>query len=252
MKDNPRDLINQSARAFDAELHTRAYSTTHADDDQLDRLISFMPTVDKPVILDLATGAGYVAMTLARQNPKADVTGLDIAPQAIAKNIELARRQGLSNLRFQLFDGMNLPFDADRFSTVFCRYALHHFPRPHTMLSEIIRTLRTPSEAIIADAVKRDDDECDFINEFQALKRDGHVRMYTSAELVDMFTQHQMILVDSFESSLSFSRPCSDEYARLIDHAPAHILDAYCLSVSSGEMQMTLPIFNGVFVQGTP
>lgn len=251
MKDRAQDLIKQAARSFDAELHTQDYSKTHADLNQLNRLISFLPTADHQVILDLATGAGYVAMELAKRNPFTRVIGLDIAEEAIAKNIQLAEQQRLLNIRFQVFNGLTLPFEKNSFTAIFCRYALHHFPLPQTTLAEIVRTLKKPGLVIIADAVKCSADESDFINKFQVLKNDGHVKFYPTTELVRMFEQHGLILQNSFESSLSFKRESNDEYRRLIDDTSAQTLKAYNLSTTPGHIGLTLPIFNGLFVQHT-
>lgn len=249
MKPRPKDVIKQAACAFDAELHTRAYSTTHADSAQLDRLLSFLPTKDNQVLLDLATGAGYVAMELARRYPQASVVGLDIAEGAIAKNIELAEQMKLRNIRFSVFDGITLPFEANRFSAVFCRYGLHHFPLLHTTLAEIDRTLQKTGKVIIADAVKSGSDDSDFINKFQHLKRDGHVRMYAKGELVRIFKRYGLLLEEVFESSLTFTRASTDEYEQLISTTCTPALAAYDLSTANGFIQLTLPIFNGVFVR---
>lgn len=250
--DKAKDLIKQAARSFDAELHTQAYRTTHADIDQLNRLISYLPGKDNQVILDLATGAGYVAMELAKRNPSARIIGLDIAERTIAKNIELAERQGLSNILFNVFNGLTLPFQQSFFTAVFCRYALHHFPKLETTLSEVSRTLHKKGKVIIADAVKCDADDSDFINKFQILKNDGHVKMYTAAELVSLFQQLGFALRDSFESSLSFARASNDKYARLADETSEYTLKTYDLSIANGQIRLTVPIFNGVFVKHTP
>ena len=243
------DLVRQAARAFDAELHTQAYSATHADWVQLNRLLSYLPPLTERAVLDLATGAGYVALEVARQNPGASVIGLDIAPGAIARNVKLSEQQGLSNLRFLVFNGATLPFTTGCFSAVFCRYALHHFPLPRLALTEIVRTLHNAGKVIVADAIKARDDTSDFINKFQRLKKDGHVRMYAKAELLQMFRGRGLRLEDSFESSLTFNRAYTGEYGRLIAATPTPILKAYHLSVTDDLIQLTLPIFNGVFVK---
>lgn len=55
-----KTLIAQATRAFDAELHTKAYRETHADFAQLNRLLSLLPEDNSQVFLDLSTGDGYV------------------------------------------------------------------------------------------------------------------------------------------------------------------------------------------------
>ena len=251
VKDSVKEVIQQAARSFDAELHTQTYATTHADSDQLNHLLTFLPSRDDQVILDLATGAGYVAMEIAKRNPGWRIVGLDIASGAIKKNIELAKQQGLVNVDYQVFDGVTLPFEENFFSTVFCRYALHHFPLPHTTLAEVGRVLDKSGKFIVADAVRCRNDASDFINKFQVLKNDGHVRMYATDELTKMFTQHGLMLERSFESSLSFDRASNQEYAELIADTSDEIKKAYHLSIVDGRIRLTLPIFNAVFGKHT-
>ena len=248
MKDRARDLIEQAARSFDAELHTEAYAVTHADLDQLNHLLTFLPDTGDQVILDLATGAGYVAMEVAKRYPRCRVIGLDIAPGAIKKNIEITEQQKLINIDYRVFDGVSLPFEDNCFSVVFCRYALHHFPLPHITLAEVARVLDKPGKFIVADAVRSSIDATDFINKFQELKNDGHVRMYTPDELKKMLAQHGFNLERSFGSSLSFDRASSKEYAELIDNTPEETRKSYNLSIYEGQISLTLPIFNAVFV----
>ncbi len=62
--DDIRMKVAEAAESFDAELHKDTYAEIHADDAQLTRLSSFMSQPRQQVILDLGTGAGYVAMAI--------------------------------------------------------------------------------------------------------------------------------------------------------------------------------------------
>ncbi|MDQ3981335.1 MAG: peptide chain release factor N(5)-glutamine methyltransferase, partial [Actinomycetota bacterium] len=57
-----------------------------------------------PVIVDVATGAGPIALALADELPKAEVWGLDIATEGLVQGRENARRHGLENVRFKKSD----------------------------------------------------------------------------------------------------------------------------------------------------
>ena len=240
-------IIAQAARAFDAELHTHAYRTTHENQPQLNRLLSYVPEMPNQIFLDLGTGAGYVAMALAKRYVSSRVIGVDVAEKAIRMDIKLALDQGLSNIQFQTFDGITLPFTDGLLDAVFCRYAFHHLPSPLTTLSEINRTLRKPGKFIFSDAVRSEVDNIDFINKFQSLKNDGHVRMVTTSDLLKTFEQNGFVLKESFQSSISFNRTLNNAYSKLIDATPTQILRAYDLSIEGNEIYLCFEIFNGLF-----
>jgi release factor glutamine methyltransferase len=57
-----------------------------------------------PVIVDVATGAGPIALALADELPKAEVWGLDISTEGLAQGRENAKRHGLDNVHFKKSD----------------------------------------------------------------------------------------------------------------------------------------------------
>lgn len=140
--DEDKAHIEHTARSFDARLLAKEYAEIYSDPAQLSRLLSFLSPQAGETYLDLGTGNGYLAAAVAKECRKCRVIGVDIASAAIGRNVERARQEGLSNVQFQTYDGMILPFPDKRFSGAMCRYAFHHFPRPDTSLKEIGRTLR--------------------------------------------------------------------------------------------------------------
>jgi ubiquinone/menaquinone biosynthesis C-methylase UbiE len=246
--DEVRAHIEHTARSFDAQLHAKNYAEVHSDSAQLRRLLSFLSPRAGEVYLDLGTGNGYVAIAVAKECPRCRVIGVDITTAAIGRNVENARRDGLSNVQFQTFDGVLLPFPDNHFSGVMCRYAFHHFPRPETSLKEIRRTLHAGGRFVLADATRSDDDDTDFINVFQVLKRDGHVKMYRAAELLSILGHHGFSLVDQFESSISFRRSRNVEYDRLLASTSARVREAYSVAICGEEVRLTFPILNVLFL----
>ncbi|MFN2587007.1 MAG: class I SAM-dependent methyltransferase [Actinomycetota bacterium] len=57
-----------------------------------------------PVIVDVCTGAGPIALALADELPTADVWGVDISVEGLAQGRNNARRLGLDNARFKKSD----------------------------------------------------------------------------------------------------------------------------------------------------
>lgn len=240
--------IAEAARSFDAELHTQEYAETHSDEQQLARLLSFLSPVDGQAILDLGTGNGYVAMAIANAHPGCRVVGVDVAAEAIDRDLELARTRCLSNASFQSYDGMRLPFADGYFDAAVSRYAFHHFPRPEMILQELGRTLGSGGRLVLSDAIREDSDNTDFVNRFQELKRDGHVCMYRGAELLDLVRRHGFEEMESFESSITFVRGRSAECDRLLSSTPERVLQAYSLLLGESEMTLRFRILNALFV----
>lgn len=83
-------------------------------------LIAGLDTVGQPPgrALDLGTGTGLGAATLARRYPEAVVTGVDMAPQMIEKARDLHGH--LPNLRFLIADSHRLPFNDSGFDLITC------------------------------------------------------------------------------------------------------------------------------------
>lgn len=239
--------IQEAARSFDAELHTEAFAETHSDAAQLAWMLSALAPEGDQAILDLGTGNGYVATAIAREQPRCRVIGVDVATQAIDRNREQAREQGLSNVEFISYDGVTLPFCDDYFDAVVSRYVFHHLPRPEVSLAELRRTMRAGSRLVLADAIRHEADDLDFINRFQALKRDGHIRMHRRADLIDLIRRQGFDLIDILVSSIAFTRERGAEYDALLAETPEAVLSAYSLQVGDREISLTFPILSAVF-----
>ncbi len=144
---------------------------------------------------------------------------------------------------------MTLPFPDERFDGVASRYAFHHFPRPDITLSEIRRVLRPGCQFVLADAVREDRDNVDFINAFQKLKPDGHVEMLRSADLIQAIQQHGFRLEAQLGTALTFDRTANRKYEDLIRITPDAVLNAYALSQENELIELTVPIRSAVFVK---
>ena len=240
--------IAEAASSFDSELHTRAYAETHSDSAQLMRLLSFLSPGRDHVILDLGTGNGYVTMAIAGAHPGCRVIGVDVATEAIDRDVEQARVRGLANADFQSYDGIALPFADDHFDAAICRYAFHHLPQPATTVDELRRTVRSGGRLVLADAIRDDADDVDFVNRFQEMKRDGHVCMQRATDLIDLVSRHGFDLIERFESSIFFTRGRTVEYDELLAMTPERVLQAYSLAVAEREIQLRFRILNSLFV----
>jgi ubiquinone/menaquinone biosynthesis C-methylase UbiE len=86
-------------------------------------------------VLDVATGAGYVAGAAARRG--ADAIGIDFS----AAQVRMARERHPA-IRFEQADAEALPFDRDSFDAVVNGFGMCHLPNPDVALREAFRVLK--------------------------------------------------------------------------------------------------------------
>jgi SAM-dependent methyltransferase len=125
-----------------AELLGNAIPADHARqtlaEEFVSRRIGFPPTrvEGRPWrVLDLGCGTGDSVDVFRAADSSVDWTGVDIADSREA--LERVR----ADARFEVFDGMSLPFEDGAFDLVYCKQVLEHVHRPALLLSEVARVL---------------------------------------------------------------------------------------------------------------
>ena len=89
-------------------------------------------------ILDAGCGNGVFSMELAKRHPEAEVTGVELEPELVARDNEVARRAGLTNLRFVQGDVTKLDFDGE-FDLVVSVDNLEHVEDDVTAMKGLLR-----------------------------------------------------------------------------------------------------------------
>lgn len=84
---------------------------------------------------------------------------------------------------------------------------------------DIARSVRRGGTFVLADAIRNEEDKTDFINRFQELKPDGHVRMHRS-----------------------------EEYDELLVSTPQQVPASYGIRCTREEIHLRLRILNAAFV----
>ena len=91
-------------------------------------------------MLDVGCGDGLTAIFVQKYFPAWSITGIDVS----AKSITAATNRNIANARFQLFDGLLIPYDNGSFDVVFIAAVLHHieFSLHQLLIKEMYRILK--------------------------------------------------------------------------------------------------------------
>jgi ubiquinone/menaquinone biosynthesis C-methylase UbiE len=176
---------------FGAFAATYATSRPHAKGSSLARLVELAAPQSTWISLDIATGAGHVALAFAPH--LAHVVASDLTPQMLGVARRLARERKILNMSFADVRAEALPFADATFDLVTCRIAPHHFDDVGQFVAESARVLRPGGvfglvENISPDAsmTEGDADElaaaADEYNAFEKLRDPSHVRCLTLTE----------------------------------------------------------------------
>lgn len=101
-------------------------------------------------VLDVATGTGDLAFTLASLAPAAEVVGVDFAEPMLARARDKARARD-GHVRFEVGDGSALRFDSDAFDAVTIAYGLRNFADIDAGLREFMRVLRGGGRLVVLE-----------------------------------------------------------------------------------------------------
>jgi SAM-dependent methyltransferase len=117
---------------------------TRAATDSIIRAAQVTPGMD---VLDIASGTGEPALTLAETAGR--VTATDLGPQMLLCAEENARARGVGNVTFTHADVHDLPFGDASFDRVTCRFGIMYFANVDRALGEIRRVLRPDGRAAL-------------------------------------------------------------------------------------------------------
>lgn len=181
--DNKDIIISQ----FGDKAQNYRLSPTHSNKDDLKRMIEILKPDSKSVGLDIATGAGHTAVTLAKYIEK--VIAIDITPQMLKQANELSNSLNINNIDFEIGDVHNLKYEDNSFDIITCRYAAHHFYNIKMALNEVYRVLKPNGKLYILDCSVYNLKECrEKINKIELLRDNSHVWSYSLDQWEQMLT----------------------------------------------------------------
>jgi ubiquinone/menaquinone biosynthesis C-methylase UbiE len=223
------------------------YKKQTANEKHLKLLLDLVAPKEKDIILDLGTGAGYLAFPLAEQNPNCKVIGLDILTDTLTMNTNKAKERGIHNLRFISYEGMKFPFEDCSIDTIVTRYALHHFPDLQSSVFEMYRVLKKGGKLVISDPTPNQKDTSGFVDDFMKMKPDGHIKFYTFNEIDDKIVKTGLKFVSKDNSELHFPRKNPKEYEPLLLKHDRDIWEGYGIEITDDEIWIKENVLNMVY-----
>lgn len=107
-----------------------------------DEIISLITPRTDDYILDIASGTGEPALTIASMVNTGKVVATDISEDMLAITRENAKKQGISNLETKVSDVCELPFADNTFDAISCRFGFMFFPDMLLAAKEMARVLK--------------------------------------------------------------------------------------------------------------
>ncbi|MCM3137211.1 class I SAM-dependent methyltransferase [Bacillus safensis] len=187
-----RRVIEQFGR--NAEKYVT--SQTHAKGADLDLIVEWAAPEESWVVLDIATGGGHTAKTLAPYVKQVFAT--DLTKEMLSHTS--LHLKAYPQIFYVVADAESLPFLDGTFDMVTCRIAAHHFPHPEQFAKEASRVLKSNGLFFFIDNVSPNDEELAlFINELERLRDPSHVSCLSTKQWGKLFLEEGLKEVRSME-----------------------------------------------------
>jgi len=177
-----QDEIHSRVRAqFGRAAAGYTQSAVHRDPGALEKVVNLVQPKPGDVALDVATGAGHVAMAMAPHVARA--IAYDMTEDMLEETRRSAAARGLKNLTTQKGAAEELPFLRESFDIITVRHAPHHFANLQSAICEIARVARIGARIVIVDSYAPEEASLDQQwNYMEKLRDPSHVRNYRPNE----------------------------------------------------------------------
>lgn len=159
-----------------------------ADEKALAMLVAAARPDPGDAVLDVACGGGLVVCAFAPRVRQA--TGIDLTPAMLERARKLAAGKGLANVAWREGDVCPLPWPEAAFDIVVTRFAMHHFPDPRAVFTEMVRVCRPGGRIVVADTcASSDPKKAAAFNRLEKLRDPSHVRALSLAEFEELYRE---------------------------------------------------------------
>ena len=156
-------------------------SVVFADVADMEKAIADLKLRAGTSALDVGTGHGHVALSLAAKGFA--VTACDTVVEPMQEAARLATEQNLK-VTFHQHPPEQLPYSDGSFGLVVSRMAAHHFTAPDAFIRETMRVLKTYGYLVLIDGTVPDDqvEAHTWMNAIERLRDPSHVRFITPGQ----------------------------------------------------------------------
>jgi SAM-dependent methyltransferase len=181
VKRSAEEINNQVQAQFGPAAAAYTYSPVHSDPGALRKVVELACPKPGDMALDIATGAGHVALALAPN--VAQVIAYDVTEQMLLETQRNATAQGLMNVVTRKGIAERLPFPDAMFDIVTVRQAPHHFADVRGAVEEMARVAKIGARVVIVDSTSPEDESLHRQwNQIEKLRDRSHVRNYRPSE----------------------------------------------------------------------
>lgn len=200
---NPEEIKQAVQAQFGKNAEQYVQSKTHAKGSDLELMVEWMQPAEKWRALDIATGGGHVARTLAPHVSLVVATDLT-RPMLMAASAANDTAH-VHNVVYVQADAESLPFLDESFEIVTCRIAAHHFPDPAAFVREVSRVLIPGGLFLFIDNVSPEESSLSaFMNEVEKTRDPSHVRCLSVREWCALFEANGLTLQKQQERKKRF------------------------------------------------
>lgn len=140
-RDQVRDMFDNIAPAYDT---MNRLMTLGIDRRWRRALVNYVRRARPRDILDIATGTGDLAILLAKANPEAKVTGIDLSEEMVKVGQHKVLSERLAEqVNLHVGDSLNLPFTEESFDAVTVSFGVRNFEDLLRGYNEMWRVLRS-------------------------------------------------------------------------------------------------------------
>lgn len=118
------------------------------------RAINLLKGINKPLVLDVATGTGDLALE-ANRRLGCKVVGVDISSEMLkVAKVKISKKRLDDVITVQEGDSENLPFDDNHFDAVMVAFGVRNFENLNKGLTDMARTLKVGGKMVVLEFSK--------------------------------------------------------------------------------------------------
>jgi SAM-dependent methyltransferase len=169
-------MTSLATQRFDKLASNFATSEVHSSSQSIRRLHEFLELPPEPSVIDIACGAGHLALSFGDRAKR--IVGVDGAPAMLAAFQKLAKERAIQvETVLAMSDSVSL--SSGEFDVAVSRLAPHHFPNLQASVQEMARLVRPGGYVAIVDLHGYDDPGLDeFNHRLEILHDPTHVRSH--------------------------------------------------------------------------